>query len=156
MTEFFDKHVRGSARIDFNELLRPLGLEMHAAPITAVNERGEPDRDLRIRAFQPTPQDTLRLMFWNAGSNWVRGGLNTNDRVLSVNGTPVRTWPEFRGLIGAAPMGTTVRFDIVRNGKRMEIPVAMAGYSVVRVTVREIPNASAAQRALREQWLAGN
>jgi predicted metalloprotease with PDZ domain len=117
MSEFFAKHVRDAQRIDFVQLLRPFGIDMDTATVPSITSSGEVERDFRIRAYQPTPQDTLRIMLWNEASNWARGGLQTNDRVVSVSGQPVKTWPEFRTRIAAAKLGEPVRFELIREGR---------------------------------------
>jgi predicted metalloprotease with PDZ domain len=154
-TEFFDRHVRGHARVDMNRYLEPFGLRMTVETKPVVSQNGEVERDFRIGAFQPTPQDTLRLLLWQGGGIWGAAGLNTNDRILSVNGKAVKTWPEFRSAIVAVPLGQTVTFDIVRGASRMQIPVVMSGYQREAVTITEIPNATPRQQRLRTQWLAG-
>jgi predicted metalloprotease with PDZ domain len=149
---FFDAHVRGAGRIDMNRYLEPLGLRMTTTRVPARLESGEIERDFRIRAAQTSPQDTLRLMLWNPESIWVRAGLNTNDRVLSLNGVAVRSWPEFRTQVAAVPMGGQLIFEIVRNGQTLRVPVTMAGYQRARVEITPLPNATAAQIRLRQQW----
>ena len=152
----FERYVRGAGHIDFTKLLAPLGLEPVVTRAPARNNEGAIERDWRIRAWQSSPQDTMRLMLWNEQSIWARAGLNTNDRILSINGTPVRSWPEFRTLIAAVPMGGLVKFALVRDGRPMEISLVMAGYDATRVELRPIANASSEQVRLRNAWLAGN
>jgi predicted metalloprotease with PDZ domain len=152
---FFDAHVRGAGRIDMNQYLEALALRMTTTRVAARLDSGEIDRDFRIRAWQPSPQDTLRLMLWTPESIWARAGLNTNDRVVSINGIPVRNWPEFRTQIAAAPMGGRLNFEIVRNGQRSQVPVTMAGYQRVQVEITELPNATTRQVQLRQQWESG-
>lgn len=154
IASFFADHVRSAKRIDFNRYLAAIGMEAVATTVAATNDRGEPERDFRIRAWQATPQDTLRLFIWHSESNWAHAGLNMNDRVVSIDGAEVKTWPDFRSRIAAASIGKTLNFVIVRNGKLMEIPAVMAGYSVPRVEVREAPNATPKQKRLRSSWLA--
>jgi hypothetical protein len=120
------------------------------------SQDGAVERDLRIRAWQPTPDDTLRLLFWTPQNIWTRAGLNTNDRVLSVNGVAVRTWPEFRTQIVAVPLGGVARVEVVRPTGRAMVDVAITGYDRTTVRIEEIPNASERQRRQREDWLAGN
>jgi predicted metalloprotease with PDZ domain len=154
-TPFFDQHVRGNVRIDMNRYLEPFGLRMNTTVGPAVTQSGETERDFRIGGYVPTPGDTLRLMLWQGGGIWGQAGLNADDRVLSVNGTAVQTWPQFRGIIAATPLGQTLTFDIVRAGRRMQIPVIMAGFQRTTVQVTEIPNPNERQRRLLAQWLEG-
>ena len=153
---FFDAHVMGGSRIDVNHYLAPLGLRQVVTITPARTENGELERDFRIRAWQPTPNDTLRLMLWTTNASWSRAGLLTNDRVLSVNGVAVKSWPEFRTQIAAVPMGGAVRFELVRNGRPLTINTSMTGYDRTVVRLEELPNATERQLRLRAAWLAGS
>jgi predicted metalloprotease with PDZ domain len=153
--DFFDRHVRGGTRIDINRYLQPFGVRMVTTRAPVVLDSGEVDRDLRIRAWQPTPQDTLRLWLWTPESIWARAGLNTNDRVLSVNGVPVRTGSDFRAQIAAIQLGGTARLEVVRPAGKSEVTVIVSGYERQNVRVEEIPDASQRARRLRTAWSAG-
>lgn len=154
-SDFFDRHVRGHERIDLNRYLAPLGLRMTVTTAPAVSQSGETERDFRIAAWLPAPNDTLRLSLFQGGGIWGKAGLNAGDRVLSVNGTAVQTWPQLRSAIVAVPLGGTVTLDIVRAGKRMQVPVVMRGFDRTRVEVSEVPNRTARQQRLLTEWLAG-
>jgi predicted metalloprotease with PDZ domain len=154
--EFFDAHVRGGSRIDMNRYLEPLGLRMTVRRAAARLESGGAERDLRIRAWQANPQDTMRIMLWNPESIWARAGLQTNDRVLSINGIAVTSWPEFRTQIAAVPLGGEVVFELVRDGKPHRLSVPMAGFERVQVELAELPNATPQQIQLRRQWESNN
>ncbi|HEY0671819.1 MAG TPA: hypothetical protein VGD27_06115 [Longimicrobiales bacterium] len=155
VNKFFAAHVRGAGRIDMNSLLQPLGLRLLTRRVPVTNERGEAERDLRVQAWQPSPQDTLRLRFWNPESIWVRAGLNTNDRVLRVNGAEVKTWPDFRARIAAVPMGGPVELDIVRGREARTVKFVMSGFEQVRVDVEELEGMSTEQRRLLDAWSEG-
>jgi predicted metalloprotease with PDZ domain len=153
---FFDNHVRGAADfIDINRYLEPFGLRAVATRRQVTSQNGEVERDLRIRAWQATPDDTLRLLFWTPASIWVRAGLNTNDRVLSVNGVAVKTWPELRTQILAVPLDGVARVEVMRPTGRIMVDVRMTGYDRTMVRIEEVANASERQRRLRSAWEAG-
>ncbi|HEY0810576.1 MAG TPA: hypothetical protein VGD49_10465, partial [Longimicrobiales bacterium] len=105
--------------------------------------------------FQPSPQDTLRLLLFTPESIWARAGLNTNDRVLSVNGVAVKTWPEFRTQIAAIPLGGVARIEVVRATGRSIVEVTVTGYERSTVRIEEVAGATARQLRLREQWAEG-
>jgi predicted metalloprotease with PDZ domain len=154
--EFFDAHVRGAAGfINADRYLQAVGLRAVATRRQAQSQNGELERDFRIRAWQPTPNDTLRLLFWTPESIWVRAGLNTNDRILSVNGVAVKTWPELRTQIVALPLGGVARMEVMRPSGRALVEVKVTGYERTTVRIEEIPNPTERQRRLREDWLAG-
>lgn len=155
VTPFFEAHIRGGSRVDINRYLSAIGYRQVVTRTAARAQNGELERDYRIRAWQPSPNDTLRIMLWNPNANWSRAGLLTNDRVIAINGTTVKSWPEFRAQLTAIPMGRAVHFDIVRNGRPMTIAATMSGFERMVVTFEELPNASERQRRLRADWLAG-
>jgi len=152
---FFDQHVRGGSRIDPNRYLQAFGLRAVTTHAQVKQPNGEVERDWRIRAFQPSAQDTLRLLLFNPESIWARAGLNTNDRVLSVNGVAVKTWPEFRTQIAAVPLGGVARIEVVRASGRSIVDVMVTGYERSTVRIEEVPGATARQLRLREQWVEG-
>ena len=152
---FFDAHVTGGSRIDINRYLEPFGWRQVVTRVPARQQNGELERDFRIRAWQPTPTDTLRIMIWTTHAIWSQAGLLTNDRVVAVNNVAVTTWPQFRTQIAAVPMGGNVRFDIVRNGGPMTVNVTMSGYDRAQVQIEDVPNPTARQLRLRNAWLAG-
>jgi len=52
-----------------------------------------------------------------------RAGLKVGDRVLSINGQPVRTWPDLVTMVSSRP-GEPLRFLLQQNSSRREIVLA--------------------------------
>ena len=148
----FQRHVRGQNAIDFDRYLSVIGLRANVTWSPEVDQEGRPARDFRIRAWQQASDSSLRVMVFHPGSIWARAGLHTNDRVLSVNGVAVKTWPEFRAEIVKAMMGDTLRFVVERPSGRFETDVVMAGFDRPVVEIVELPTTTSRQRRLREQW----
>ena len=60
-----------------------------------------------------------------------KAGFLPNDRIVAVNGIPVlartpESLPEIRRKLGLMPFGKDVRFQVIRDGKTLEITVAPA------------------------------
>jgi S1-C subfamily serine protease len=60
-----------------------------------------------------------------------KAGFLPNDRIVAVNGMPVlartpESLPEIRRKLGLMPFGKEVRFQVIRDGKTLEITVAPA------------------------------
>jgi predicted metalloprotease with PDZ domain len=151
----FDRYVRGAGSIDFDRHLALAGLRTEVSWTPALDPEGRPEPDLRMRAFSAGPGEPLRMIIVNSSSAWGRAGLHTNDRLLSIGGKPVSTWPEVRTAVSAARLGDTLRFEVRRASGTTEVAtVIMSGYNRPMVRIIELQNASPRQRAVRTAWLA--
>ena len=155
VANFFDAHVRGTRPIDFNRYLRLLGLRLRITSAPARNESGKAIPDLRIRAWQPPGETTLRLILLGPESVWGRAGLHTGDRLASLNGRPVASYADFRAIVFALRIGDTVRFDVARPSGPMHAQIVVPGYDQPLVHIEERTDATATQRAMRTRWLRG-
>jgi predicted metalloprotease with PDZ domain len=153
--EFFEKYIRAAGAIPFDRFLALAGLKATVRWTPAANPAGKPLADLRIRAWLPPGEEHLRILMWQPGSAWGRAGLHTGDRVTALDGTAVKTWPEFRGVLARAAIGDTVRVSILRGGRTLVIPVAIIGFDSPEVRIAELPGTTPRQRALRAKWLSG-
>jgi len=52
-----------------------------------------------------------------------KAGLMGGDRVISVNGKPIRIWGEMSKIVSTAKEGSTLRVRVLRDGKKMEFKV---------------------------------
>ena len=145
VTPFFDAHVRGAAALDYNRYLGLMGLRASVRWAPAVFN-GEPERDLRIFGFE-RGDGTLRLVISNPTSIWGRAGLHSRDRLVSIDGSPVSTWPELRGRLQRLRMGDTVRIEVQRPTGPFTATVVVAGFQRPSVTIEGVPN------ALGRAWL---
>ncbi|HET7190046.1 MAG TPA: hypothetical protein VFI52_17965, partial [Gemmatimonadaceae bacterium] len=150
----FDAHVRGAAPIDFDRWLALAGLRTVVTRAPALERDGRPQVDLRVRAWQPPSGGPLRMIVTDPSSIWGRAGLHSRDRLTSINGRPVTSWPDVRALLVNARMGDTLRFEIARPDGPFRTAVVMRGYERPVVRIEEIPDATARQRAVRAGWLA--
>jgi len=147
VTPFFDAHVRHAAPIDFDRYLGLIGLTTRVTRGPAMYN-GEPDRDLRMYGFAPSPPDNgLWLIITNPSSIWGRAGLHSRDRLVGINGTPVRTWSELRAKLQGLRLGDTVRVQVQRSAP-FEATVVVAGFDRPTVRIERLPNATLAQRRL--------
>jgi predicted metalloprotease with PDZ domain len=155
MQAFFDSYVRSARRIDVDRYLRLIGLRARVTWEPAVGADGRPAADRRIVAWTPPGERRLSLLLNDPSSAWGRSGLHTGDRVVAVNGTPVATWPEFRGAIAGAGVGDTIDVEVTRPTGRWRTKVVVAGYNRPVVRIEEIGGATERARSLRAQWVAG-
>ena len=150
VTPFFDAHVRHAAAIDFDRYLGLMGMTTRVTSGPALYN-GEPDRDLRVYGFEPSPPDSgLWLIITNPSSAWGRAGLHSRDRLVTFDGTPVATWSDFRARIQRLRLGDTVRVQVRRPSGPFAATVTVAGFERPTVRIERLPNATVAQRRLAE------
>lgn len=149
VTPFFEAHVRHRAAIDFDRYVGLMGLITRVTRGPAMYN-GELERDLRIYGYEPPSPDTgLRLVINNPSSIWGRAGLHSRDRLVAINGAPLRTWSELRAKVQALRLGDTVRVQVQRSAPFVAT-VVVTGFERPTVRIERLPNATVAQRRLAE------
>ena len=145
VTPFFDTYVRGAAPLDYNRYLAVMGWRASVSWAPAVYN-GEAERDLRIFGFE-SGDGNLRLLISNPNSSWGRAGLHSRDRLVSINGARVTTWPELRGVLQRLRLGDTVRVAVQRPSGPFGATVVIAGFERPSARIEGSPN------ALGRAWL---
>jgi predicted metalloprotease with PDZ domain len=145
VTAFFDAYVRAAGSLDYNRYLSLIGLRADTSWGLAVFN-GEPERDLRIFGWEPG-DGGVRLVVTSPTSSWGRAGLHSGDRIVSMDGTPVTTWPDLRARLQRLRMGDTVRVEVQRTTGRYATSVIVAGFERPSVRIEGSPN------ALGQGWL---
>ncbi|HYX82301.1 MAG TPA: PDZ domain-containing protein [Gemmatimonadales bacterium] len=148
VTPFFDAHVRGAQAIDFDRYLALAGLRTQVSSGPALSN-GERERDLRLWGFER--DSTVRLVINNPASSWGKAGLHSRDRLVSMNGMPVKTWSDLRATLQATRIGDTVRVEVARASGPFVATVVVAGFERPIVRLERLPNATLAQRRLAEE-----
>ena len=90
------------------------------APVTLELPAGEAEREALVDAINPAPEAVLGMVV--DGRPAARAGLQPDDRVVAVAGSPVRTWEEAVRGIEANP-GRAVPFVVERGGRRVTLSV---------------------------------
>jgi predicted metalloprotease with PDZ domain len=153
---FFDAHVRGAQPLDFNKYLGLIGLSAEQKS-EAVLRDGAAVPDIRLWAWNPPGDSLLALAVNNPLTIWGQAGLHSGDRLITINGSVARSWPEFRRHLAGARIGDTFHL-VVQSGRATAprtVSVRVSGYEMPAVTVSENFTATEKQRRLREAWLAG-
>ena len=110
MTPLFDANVRGASPIGFDRYLGLIGLRSRVTWTPALDRAGKPAVELRVWAYN-SDDGSLRLRIGSPEGAWGRAGLHTGDRIVSVNGAAVKSWPEFRSALIKARIGDTMRVE---------------------------------------------
>ena len=155
MKSFFGTYVRGSTPIDFDRYLRLVGLHTRVNWAPAVDDSGKPVPDYRMVAWIPRGENRLRLLITDPNSAWARAGLHTGDQLVSVNGVEVKTLPDFRQLLRRMSVGSTFKFETMRDGRSFSTNVVVAGRDHASVTIERLPQTTEKQRRLFTAWLSG-
>ena len=155
VASFFDSYVRGGHAMDFDRYVGLIGLKPVVSWADARGTDGQLQPDLRMRGFTTSEGSDLSLLLWNPESIWLKAGLHTGDRLVSINGRRIQTWPDMRNTMGALHIGDTARIAVERATGPYVTTVTVASWRRPSVHMEEIANASEKQRRLREHWLRG-
>lgn len=152
MTKFFADHVRGAKPIPYDRYLGLIGLHADVSWAPARDSAGALVPDRRVSAWMPPGSDHPALLVQTPDGAWGAAGLHTGDRVLRMDGAPIRTAEEFRAAVRNVEMGQPVQLAVERAGKTIGVRVVIKGYDAP--SVKLVPNSriTADQRALRAQW----
>jgi predicted metalloprotease with PDZ domain len=151
----FEQSIRNAGAIDFDRWLAPIGLRVRTSMEPAVDRDGRPAKDLRAWGWEAEGEPFLRLRVGNPNSVWGKAGLHTNDQIVSIDGKPVRTWPELRSVLTGLAIGDSARFVVQRPSGRFETTVVMQGFERPTVRIERVAAPSERQVRLRDAWLAG-
>lgn len=152
---FFNAHVRGAGIIDFDKYFAPLGFRVHTTWGPAMRD-GRPLKDLRLWSWQEPNETLIRLRVGDPSSVWGRAGVRTGDRLVSINGAPMRSWPELRTFLSSFAIGASAVIVVQRDERPVTIRVTMRGHDSPSVRLIPIEDATDRQLRLRKRWLAGN
>ncbi len=61
-----------------------------------------------------------------AGSPAAKAGLQQGDLILSLNKTPIEDYRHVQRLVAETPVGRTLTLEVLRNKKKIEVPVTVA------------------------------
>jgi predicted metalloprotease with PDZ domain len=151
---FFDAYVRNAGLIDFDRYLDLIGLKTSVARGPAVNN-GEPERDLRIYGWVAEGDSGVQLIVTNPASTWGSAGLHSRDRLVAMNGAPLRSWSELRTKLLSLRIGDTARVDVARPSGPFATTVTVTGFERATVRIETAANASDEQRRLAAAWMNG-
>ena len=154
VTGFFDAYVRGASGIDFNRYLQLAGLRMEVEWSKTVDGKALDDRG-RIYAWMAPGEKVPRIQLINGDDAWGRASLQTGDQVVKINGSPVESADGLRKALDAFHTGDTFQIEFLRNGSIRQAAVKIGPVERPVVRIRELPDATARQRAVFHGWSKG-
>ncbi len=131
------------------------GLERHVSlSLPAIGEKsGSPDllKEVGFKPLRPTIEPVIDQVL--KGSAAERAGVKPGDRVLSVDGKPIRDWSELVESVQASP-GVTLALTVERDGQQIELSVTPEAVSTDQGETGRIGAGVAPPAALPEQYRA--
>ena len=134
LDDFFNKYVRGTAEIDYDSILKGVGLRL-------TNARAETNAAY-LGANLTEANGGLRITSLPSDTPAYTWGLNTDDQIVAVDGYQVSSSRFLDFYLGQKKAGDKVKFTLFRFGKLRDISVTLgktpaSGYAIVPV---ESPN----------------
>ncbi len=147
LEDFFDKYVRGTEEINYNEILNPIGLRLLTGEDGAKKAFlggiiGETNGRLMVRAL---PSDTPAYQY----------GLNTGDEIVAIDGS--RASNQFLSyVLGEKKPGDKVRLTIFRFDEMRDIEVTLDGRADLNYRILPVENPSEDQKRLYKDYLGAD
>ncbi len=142
--EFFRSTVSSTEPLPY-DLFQTVGLKLERVPSTAADAGFTAAMN-----FGPTPV----VIATTPGSEAEKAGLRTGDTILSVNGgEPSGNVVE---QIAMMSPGSTVKLKVRSRSGTREVKYKLAQKSEVDFELRELPDATVAQKARRAAWIRGD
>ncbi len=151
--QFFQDHIFGNKKIDFNKYMRLAGLQMNYDWKNVLSRDGKLAPDLRVYAWQEKNENFIRLGITNPQSCWGKAGLHTRDIIKSINGTTLKTQEDLRRLIRNVKVGDTVIMEIQRSAIIQKINVLITNYQQPDVHITRLDKAMEKQKKIFTQWI---
>ncbi len=144
LDDFFTKYVRGEAEIDYDGILRGIGLRVNVS---------EPNRS-RAYIGADLAEESGRLMIRSipADTPAYEQGLNTGDQIVAVDGYRA-TQTFLQTYLGEKKPNDKVRLTIFRFDKMRELTFTLGGNMRKDYTIAPVDNATAVQTRLYQSYL---
>jgi predicted metalloprotease with PDZ domain len=152
---FFDDYVRGKKIMDFNKYLGIIGLNLSLSWVDAINADSKPAPDLRVYSWQ-TENGETRLGITDPLSCWGKAGLHTNDKIIAVNGLPIKNSRDFRAILSGLHIEDKLSIEIQRPAGGLQTSVTVTGYKEPKPVIRKIKGATELQTKLFDHWFVGD
>ncbi len=145
LEEFFDKYVRGTEEINYDSILKGIGLQLQTKTASAKEQPylganlGETDGRLTVRSL---PADSPAYQW----------GLNTGDQIVAVDG--YRAGQTFiQSYLNEKKPGDKVKLTIFRFDELREIEVTLGGKTQPNYRIVAVENPSDGQKQLYRGYL---
>ena len=144
LEDFFSKYVRGEAEIDFNGILKNVGLELD------VDESAKGRAYIGADLVEENNRLTIRSI--PAGTPAYEQGLNTGDQIVAIDG--YRASNSFlQTYIGEKKPNDTVKLTVFRFDKLRDVTFKLGANNRAEVSIKPVDNPSETQRRLYREYM---
>ena len=144
LDDFFAKYVRGTAEIDYSDIVNPLGLQL------TVKETGNGRAYIGAELTQDNNRLTVRSIPANTPA--FEQGLNTGDQIVAVDG--YRASQSFlQSYIGEKKPGDKIKLTIFRFDKLREITFTLGSDARKEYDFSPVAEPTDDQKKLYKQYL---
>lgn len=144
LEDFFDRYVRGTEEIDYNEILRGIGLQLNDEEI------GPKQAYLGANLAESGGQLTIRSI--PAGTPAYEYGLNTGDQIVAVDGN--RASQNFlNSYLNQKKPGDKVRFTVFRFDQLRDFQVTLGGRGRLNYSITPVANPTVDQQRLYQEYM---
>jgi predicted metalloprotease with PDZ domain len=142
---FFSKYVAGTEEIPWNDFFRVVGLRLVEGKSTTADAGFIASRNF---------DGPMTVTAVTAGSDAERAGLRSGDEIIEINGGP--PGQESSEVLAPLSPGDMITVKIrAGRGKERELKWKIGSREEISYELKDIENATAAQRAHRAAWLKG-
>lgn len=142
LDDFYSKYVYGVDDIDYNKYLDYAGYKITDA--LAANN----DPSLGVVTTNTNNKITVTSVLRGSAA-WI-AGINTDDQITAINGTPINTMQDV--LTGKKP-GDKITVTINRDGQPLTLQVTLLKNVLVKYKIEPLDTPSPQQLIIRNKWL---
>lgn len=153
---FFNRYVRATGVLDFDDWLAVIGLHTTVTWSPAVTPDGTLAADARVSASLDEARTALQLKIWFPETLWGRAGLHTGDRLASWNSQAMADPQQFREALSRLRVGDTVLVSVWRGSAKLTRSIVITGYDRPTVRLETRPDATPAQQRRLAAWKTGS
>ncbi|GAB3921839.1 PDZ domain-containing protein [Larkinella terrae] len=144
LDDFFQNYVFGTAKIDYDAFLNPVGLKL----VDASASKG----DAYLGAMTKSADGRSVVSAVRRDSPAWNAGLNVNDEVLSIDSLRIGT--NLDKVLETYKPDDTVTVLVNRGGQILSLAIKLTGNPLAAYRIEPVDNPSTEQRALYRKWLS--
>lgn len=144
MDDFFQNHVFGTEKIDYNRFLNPVGLQLIDASASK--------QDAYIGAMTKYADGKLTVSAVRRDSPAWKYGLNVNDEIISVD--HLRVGNDLDKILDNYHPGQSITVLVNRGGQVKTLRIALTGNPLAAYRIQPVASPSQEQIDLYKKWLS--
>lgn len=142
LEDFFNDHVYGTKRIDYNKYLGYAGLKLTETPV----------QDLTLGINITDEEGKLKVQSVVRGSSAYQAGINAFDEIIALDGYRVDA-DLINKILATKNIGDQLTVTLARDGLLQEIIVSLEANPSRRYILGDVANKTAEQAQVFEQWI---